>query len=152
MGERRLDLFGGRGANDDRPPRLVSGVQFLGARDRVQDERIVQVELALDGDLRHAAAGRSEPALPHSSSDPPGSRTTISTSCTSAFSSSGVEPEWNAFTTVNVAPAASTVPPLFGPGRSSACAPFCVSHPFSSTSATIGNGPNFLDRSIVEPT
>jgi len=53
---------------------------------------------------------------------------------------------------VNLTPAASTVPPLFWPGRSSARAPFAFSQALSSTIATIGSGPNFFESSIVEPT
>jgi len=53
---------------------------------------------------------------------------------------------------VNFTPAASTVPPLFGPGSSSAWAPFAFSHSLSSIIATIGSGPNFFESSIVEPT
>ena len=59
--------------------------------------------------------------------------------------------EWNAFVSVNLIPSTSTVPPLFGPGMSSVCAPCPLSQPFSSTSATIGTGPSFLLSSTVEP-
>ena len=47
--------------------------------DVVEDECAVEVDLAFDGDLRHAAPGRAEPALPHTVIVSPGLMSTIST-------------------------------------------------------------------------
>jgi hypothetical protein len=52
---------------------------------------------------------------------------------------------------VNFTPAASTVPPLFGPGTSPTGAPCSPSQLFSSTLATI-SGENCLLSSTVSPT
>ena len=68
----------------------MCSVQVLRSRDLVEHERIVEVELALDGDLRHAPASGPEPALSHSSTEPPGSSATTSTPLASCLSSSGV--------------------------------------------------------------
>ena len=75
MRQRRLDLLGRGGAHDDGPARFVRLPQTILVGGIVEDERFVEVELPLDRDLRHAAARRSEPALPHSASDCPGSIT-----------------------------------------------------------------------------
>src|ERR1044072_5795120 len=69
--EGRLDLLRRRGTNDDGsalfvcvPQRVVVG--------RVQDECVVEVELAFERDLGHPAPGGSEPAFPHNSTVSPG--------------------------------------------------------------------------------
>src|SRR6185503_16034761 len=65
MRERRLDLLRRARAHDDRPPGLVRFVQALVVRDVVEHERVRQLELALDRDLRDAPPRRAEPALSH---------------------------------------------------------------------------------------
>ena len=64
---------------------------------------------------------------------------------------SSAELEWNAFVSVNLMPSTATVPPLFGPGTSSVCAPCPLSQPFSSTIATIGIEPSFSVIATTEP-
>src|SRR5438445_6589568 len=68
------------------------------------------------------------------------------------YSPASLELEWNAFTSLNLRPSTSTVPPLFGPGRPSSLAPFPCSQPLSSTIATTALGSNFLVSSTVSPT
>src|SRR5438105_2331706 len=72
-----------------------------------------QLELALDRDLRHLPAGGAEPALPHSSTVPPGSTSTISTpagACSRNASgvpvSAGNVPQWHG--TQRLAPSSSS--------------------------------------------
>ena len=48
--------------------------------DAVQHERALELERAFQRQLGNAPAGVAEPALPHSSTDPPGSGAMISTS------------------------------------------------------------------------
>ena len=64
-------------------------VAKCGVLGRVEHERAFEVELALERDLRHAAAGGSEPALSHSS--------TVSPGCTSS-TCAGVS--WRSFSGV----------------------------------------------------
>src|SRR5439155_17700572 len=66
-----LHLFGRRGAHDNRSALLVCVAQCV-VVGRVQHERVVEIELALERDLRHPPPGGSEPALPHSSTVSPG--------------------------------------------------------------------------------
>src|SRR5262249_27596448 len=87
--ERLLDALGARGADDDRRPLRVRLLQAGRVGDVVEDERTVQVQLALHRDLRNAAAGGPEPALPHTVMVSPGDISTTSTSV-SCRSSSGV--------------------------------------------------------------
>src|SRR5438309_1020700 len=68
-GERGLHALRGRSAHHDRRPVPVRDVHTGLVGDVVQDERIAQLELALDGDLRNAPARGPEPALSHSVSD-----------------------------------------------------------------------------------
>ena len=59
-------------------------------RDVVEHERALDVERPLERALGHAPPGCAEPALPHSSTDPPGSGAITSTPGASSRSSSGV--------------------------------------------------------------
>ena len=70
--ERRLDLLGRRRADDDGRARSERLPQPLAVVDVVEHERLRDVELALDRELRHAAPGRAEPALSHTVTDSPG--------------------------------------------------------------------------------
>ena len=74
----------------DRPSGFVGLVQALRVRYVVENEGFVQIELALDGDLGDAAAGRAEPAFPHNVTDSPGAIACTSTPAACCFSSSGV--------------------------------------------------------------
>ena len=56
----------------------------------IEHERAFEVEIACERDLRHAAAGRSEPALPHSSMLSPGA--IASSFALVSFASSSGEP------------------------------------------------------------
>src|SRR4029077_10365743 len=67
------------------------------------------------------------------------------------YDPSGVEPQRNAFVSVNLTPSTSTVPPLLGPGSFESSTPWPASHPLSSTIATTGQ-PCFLASSTVSPT
>ena len=76
-------------------------------------ERVGHVELAFDGELRHAPAGRAEPALSHTVTEPPGSILSIVTPLgASLASSSGVPvstpnvPQWHG--TMRCTPSSST--------------------------------------------
>src|SRR5204863_3118295 len=90
MRQRRLDLVGRGRSHDDRRARVVGLVKALDVRDLVQHERVGQLELALDGDLGDAPAGRPEPALSHNVTDSPGSIACTSTPAACCLSSSGV--------------------------------------------------------------
>src|SRR6266536_4163501 len=72
-GECLLHLNGRGRADDDRTACLVRLVQLLRVADLVEHEGIVEIELALDGDLRNAPPRRSEPALSQIWTVPPGS-------------------------------------------------------------------------------
>ena len=58
--------------------------------DVVEHERALEVERALERELGNPPARRAEPALPHSSTDPPGSGEITSTPGASSRSWSGV--------------------------------------------------------------
>src|SRR5438094_742627 len=89
-GEGCLDLFGRLRADDDRPPLLVRGFEGGIVGDVVQHQRVVGLELALDRDLRDAAAGGSEPAFSQTVAVSPGSSASTSTPGACCRSSSGV--------------------------------------------------------------
>src|SRR6266536_1751651 len=89
-GEGSLDLFGRLRADNDRPPPLVRGLEGGIVGDVVQHQRVVGFELALDRDLRDAAAGGSEPALSQTVAVSPGSSASTSTPGACCRSSSGV--------------------------------------------------------------
>src|SRR5258705_12790699 len=90
MRERGLDRRRRSGPDDDRAPGRVCVLQLAFVGHIVEDQRLADVELAFDGDLRDTASRRTEPALSHSSIDPPGSMSYTSTPFASCFSSSGV--------------------------------------------------------------
>jgi hypothetical protein len=91
MRERRLDLLRRARAHDDRPSGLVRFVQALVVDDVVEHERVGELELTLDRDLRDASPGCAEPALSHRLTDAPGSIACMSTSAGACcLSSSGV--------------------------------------------------------------
>src|SRR5207247_6493039 len=90
--ERSADGIGVRRPHDDGGPAVVRLLQPGRVGDAVEHERLVERKLVLplDHDLRHAAPGGAEPALPHKSTDSPGSGVRISTSLgTRRFNSSG---------------------------------------------------------------
>ena len=58
--------------------------------DVVEHERALELERALERELGDPPARRAEPALPHSSTDPPGSGAITSTPGASSRSCSGV--------------------------------------------------------------
>src|SRR5439155_19363586 len=97
--ERRLDLLRAARSDHDRPALLVSRLERLDF-DRIQYERLPEIELALERDLGHAPSRRSEPALSHSSTVSPGSmRSTwdlVSFASASGVPvSSGNVPQWH---------------------------------------------------------
>src|SRR5712691_7108036 len=89
MRERGLHGLRRGGSHDDRPPGPVCFVQCPLINDVVEHERLVEVELAVDRDLRDPSSRCTEPALPHSSIVPPGSTACTSTPLARRFSSSG---------------------------------------------------------------
>src|SRR5437762_13429344 len=99
-GKCSLDGLRRRSAHDHRTPFVVSGAKRRVVLDGVEDECVVELELAFDGDLRDAPAARPEPALPHSAIEPPGSTDSICAFGASRRSSSGVPgsrgnvPQW----------------------------------------------------------
>src|SRR5262245_1161435 len=88
--ERLLHVLGRTGPDDHRPSRVVRVAERGLVGHVVEHERVVEIELAGECDLRDAPAGRSEPALPHSSIVPPGSTSTTSALGASSRSFSGV--------------------------------------------------------------
>ena len=85
-----LDRLRRSGSYDDRLPGGVRFLQRALIGNVVEHERLADVELTFDGDLRDAPSRRSEPALSHSSIDSPGSMAWTSTPLASCFNSSGV--------------------------------------------------------------
>src|SRR5436190_12128586 len=110
-----FDRFGRRCPHDDRTPGLVRLLERGLVRDVVQHERVVQVELSLDSNLRHAPAGGSEPALPQTVVVSPGSSAITSTPGACSRSSSGVPassgkvPKWEGMQ--RFAPSSSSATP-----------------------------------------
>src|SRR6187551_1944766 len=101
--ERCTHRIGRRSADDDGDSLRVRLLETAHVLHPVEDEGVVErdVVLALDGDLRHAPPRGAEPALPHSSTDSPGSGVRISTplgACSLSWSgvpvSSGKVPQW----------------------------------------------------------
>ena len=90
MRERRLDRFRRRGAHDDRATGFVRLVEALGVGHILEHERVVELELAFDGDLGNPPPGGAEPALSHRVTDSPGAIACTSTPGACCRSSSGV--------------------------------------------------------------
>ena len=89
-GERRQHLVLRVGAHDDGGPIVVCFAQ-LGVVELLEDEWLGrELDLSLEGELRHLLSSRAEPALPQTSIVSPGSGERISTSGASSRSSSGV--------------------------------------------------------------
>src|SRR5947208_13094036 len=89
-GQCLLHAFRGFGADDDRPAPVVRFLQRSVVGNIVEHERVVELDLALDGDLRHPAAGGPKPALSQIAVVSPGSSVMTSMPGACCRSSSGV--------------------------------------------------------------
>src|SRR5919204_3334054 len=86
-------LVGGTGTDDHGPAFVVRRPERLDVVDALEDERVLVHRnggISFDGDLRDAAPGGAEPALPHTVTVSPGSTACTLTWGASCCSSSGV--------------------------------------------------------------
>ena len=101
MSERVEQRLRSRRAHDDRLAGTMRLAQDLGVADAVEDDRLLERQLALDRDLGHASARRTPPSLSHSAIVSPGSIMCTSTLGASSCSSCGVPrktgnvPKWH---------------------------------------------------------
>ena len=63
--ERARDRLGVGRAHDHRPARAVRLAERFLVADAVEDERVAELDFALDRDLRDPTSRRAEPALAH---------------------------------------------------------------------------------------
>jgi hypothetical protein len=73
VSERSEQRLRGGGAHDDGLAGPVRLAQDLGVADSVEDDRLLERQLALDRDLGHTSARRAPPPLSHSATVSPGS-------------------------------------------------------------------------------